>query len=176
MQLFLCFQHMLYATVKIAIIRLYLTIVFWFLCRMYIHLCDYIYIYMISFQNWESILQFPSCGFMKLEVTICYYWCPIVMKWSQQEVSIASPLWCHTLRWTEQCHNSRWLLICGLLSLARQPVSFTYLAHALQKSLICTGACVILSGFIFMWFEVSACVNNKTSTATLWSSFHLYKL
>ena len=44
-------------------------------CKKYIHLYDEIY------ESWELILQFLSSGLMKLDETIAYCWCPIVMKW-----------------------------------------------------------------------------------------------
>ena len=37
---------------------------------------------LVSFEIWELILQFLSSGLMKLDETIGYCWCPIVMKWS----------------------------------------------------------------------------------------------
>ena len=45
-------------------------------CKKYIHLYDEIY------ESWEWILQFLSSGLMKLDETIAYCWCPIIMKWS----------------------------------------------------------------------------------------------
>ena len=37
---------------------------------------------LVSFESWELILQFVSSGLMKLDETIGYCWCPIVMNWS----------------------------------------------------------------------------------------------
>ena len=35
--------------------------------------------YLVSFESWELILQFISSGLTKLDETIGYCWCPIVM-------------------------------------------------------------------------------------------------
>ena len=37
---------------------------------------------LVSFESWELILQFVSSGLTKLDETIGYCWCPIVMRWS----------------------------------------------------------------------------------------------
>ena len=48
-------------------------------CKKYIHLCDEICVW---FQLKVLILQFVSSGLTKLDETIGYCWCPIVMRWS----------------------------------------------------------------------------------------------
>ena len=59
--------------------------------------------WLVSFESWELILQFLSSGLMKLDETIGYCWCPIVMKWSLwlQQWS----LWlhhCDVIHWDKQ--------------------------------------------------------------------------
>ena len=36
---------------------------------------------LVSLESWELILQFVSSGLTKLDETIGYCWCPIVMRW-----------------------------------------------------------------------------------------------
>ena len=58
---------------------------------------------LVSFESWELILQFVSSGLTKLDETISYCWCPIVMRWSLwlQQWS----LWlrhCDVIHWDKQ--------------------------------------------------------------------------
>ena len=78
-----------------------------------------------SFESWEWILQFVSTGLTKLDETICYCWCPIVMRWSLwlQQWS----LWlhhCDVIHWDKQscvtmavdlnlCVSVTWPLNCA---------------------------------------------------------------
>ena len=82
--------------------------VFLLLSHMLIKNAKSIFIYvmkmcLVSFESWELILHFLSSGLMKLDETICYCWCPIVMKWSLwlQQWS----LWlhhCDVIHWDKQ--------------------------------------------------------------------------
>ena len=36
---------------------------------------------LVSYESWELILQFVSSGLMKLDETISYCWCAIVMSY-----------------------------------------------------------------------------------------------
>ena len=56
--------------------------------------------YLVSFESWELILQFVSSELMKLDETIGYCWCPIVMRWS---------LWLHQWSlWLHHCDVIHW--------------------------------------------------------------------
>ena len=58
---------------------------------------------LVSFESWQWILQFVSSGLTKLDETIGYCWCPIVMKWSL---------------WLQQW--SLWLHHCGVIHWDKQ--------------------------------------------------------
>ena len=83
-QVFLLLSHMLIWNAKIY------SFMWWNMC-------------LVSFESWELILQFVSSGLTKLDETIGYCWCPIVMRWSLwlQQWS----LWlhhCDVIRWNKQ--------------------------------------------------------------------------
>ena len=82
--------------------------VFLLLSHMQIKNAKSIFIYvvkyvLVSFESWQLILQFLSSGLTKLDETIGYCWCPIVMRWSLwlQQWS----LWlhhCDVIHWDKQ--------------------------------------------------------------------------
>ena len=76
--------------------------VFLILSHMLIHSTQCICIYVLKYlSDFISKLRVNfTVSLMKLDETICYCWCPIVMKcspWLQQVVTMVLPLWYHTL-------------------------------------------------------------------------------
>ena len=100
-QVFLLLSHMLIKMQKVY------SFMWWNMC-------------LVSFESWELILQFISSGLTKLDETIGYCWCPIVMRWSLwlQQWSLWL-LHCDVIHWDKQslCHNGCWPLTCAFLSL-----------------------------------------------------------
>ena len=94
-------------------------------CKKYIHLCDEIWV-SVSFESWELILQFVSSGLTKLDETIGYCWCPIVMRWSlwlQQRL-----LWlhhCDVIHWDNKA-VSQWLLTFNLCVSVTWPLTCAF--------------------------------------------------
>ena len=79
---------------------------------------------LVSFESWELVLQFVSSGLMKLDETIGYCWCPIVMRWSLwlQQWS----LWlhhCDVIHWDKQS--------CVTMAVDLKPVCFCHLTFNL---------------------------------------------
>ena len=81
---------------------------------------------LVSFESWELILQFVSSGLTKLDETIGYCWCPIVMRWSlwlQQRL-----LWlhhCDVIHWDNKA-VSQWLLTFNLCVSVTWPLTCAF--------------------------------------------------
>ena len=103
-------------------------------CSCFYHTCvfkiskvfSFMWLYkcLLPFQSWELIPQFVSSGMMELYKSVCWLWCPIVLKWSlwpQHVVAKVVPLWCHNLRLAKLCHNGCWTLTCALFWLDHKP-------------------------------------------------------
>ena len=81
---------------------------------------------LVSFESWELILQFVSSGLTKLDETIGYCWCPIVVRWSlwlQQRL-----LWlhhCDVIHWDNKA-VSQWLLTFNLCVSVTWPLTCAF--------------------------------------------------
>ena len=128
-------------------------------CKKYIHLCDEIWV--VSFESWELILQFVSSGLTKLDETIGYCWCPIVMRWSlwlQQRL-----LWlhhCDVIHWDNKA-VSQWLLTFNLCVSVTWPLTCAFhipCTHTPEIIDMHRGVCDKYVDPIWWWF-VKAFVN-----------------
>ena len=78
---------------------------------------------LVSFESWELILQFVSSGLTKLDETIGYCWCPIVMRWSlwlQQRLHH-----CDVIHWDNKA-VSQWLLTFNLCVSVTWPLTCAF--------------------------------------------------
>ena len=71
---------------------------------------------LVSCESWELILQFVSSRLTKLDETISYCWCPIIMRWS---------LWLHHCDVINKA-ASQWLLTFNLCISVTWPLTCAF--------------------------------------------------
>ena len=108
-QVFLLLSHMLIWNAKVY------SFMWWNMC-------------LVSFESWELILQFVSSGLTKLDETIGYCWCPILMRWSLWLQQWSMHLCVTRPQWVDNYIHIKLYDIIIIHALNSTVVKITYLA------------------------------------------------